>query len=346
MTPSRQTSRITWPLWWLAALATMVFLREAASLCIPIVVALLIASALSPLVAALRQTALPNALAVVTVMALTLGALGGGVYATKGQLREAVESLPDAVRRGRELIAAQWQSGPTASLQEAATEWNDGATAPPPAQPPLLQRVAESAMALAGHATVVVFLVFFLLLTGPQLRERIIEAGGDDVATRARMTSILRDIDAQVQRFLLVQAFTAALVAFATWGVLAWLGVEHALMWGLLAGVFNSIPYFGPIIVCGGLFVVGLTQGGGAAEGLRIAGASLVITSLEGWLLNPLLMGRAERMNVLTVFVGLLVWTWIWGAWGTVLAIPLLAVVKSVADHVPAWRRAARLMAA
>jgi predicted PurR-regulated permease PerM len=109
--------------------------------------------------------------------------------------------------------------------------------------------------------------------------------------------------------------------------------------------VFNSIPYFGPIIVSGGLLVVGLVQGGGITQALQMSAAALVITSLEGWLLTPPLMGKAERMSALAVFLGLLLWTWIWGAWGTILAVPMLVIVKSVADHVPRLRPIGRLMA-
>jgi predicted PurR-regulated permease PerM len=123
------------------------------------------------------------------------------------------------------------------------------------------------------------------------------------------------------------------------------MGVQNAAIWGALAGLFNSIPYFGPVIVSGGLFVVGLTQGGGVSQALQMAGAALVITSLEGWLLTPPLMGKAERMSVLAVFLGLLLWTWIWGAWGTLLAVPMLVIVKAVADHVPRLKPIGRLMA-
>jgi predicted PurR-regulated permease PerM len=100
------------------------------------------------------------------------------------------------------------------------------------------------------------------------------------------------------------------------------MGLQHAAMWGILAGAFNSIPYFGPVIVSGGLLVVGLVQGGGVAQALQMSAAAVVITSLEGWLLTPPLMGKAERMSALAVFLGLLLWTWLWGAWGTILAVP------------------------
>jgi predicted PurR-regulated permease PerM len=114
---------------------------------------------------------------------------------------------------------------------------------------------------------------------------------------------------------------------------------------GIAAGVFNSIPYFGPIIVSGGLFLVRLVQDGGTAQAFRMTGAALVITTLEGWLLTPPLMGKAEDMNALAVFLGLLFWTWIWGAWGTILAVPMLVIVKAVADHTPSLKPLGRLMA-
>jgi predicted PurR-regulated permease PerM len=56
-------------------------------------------------------------------------------------------------------------------------------------------------------------------------------------------------------------------------------------------------------------------------------------------------MGKAERMSALAVFLGLVLWTWLWGAWGTLLAVPMLVVLKSVADHVDSWKPLGRLMA-
>jgi predicted PurR-regulated permease PerM len=116
-------------------------------------------------------------------------------------------------------------------------------------------------------------------------------------------------------------------------------------VWGILAGAFNSIPYFGPVIVSGGLLLVGLVQGGGLWQAVQMSGAALVITSLEGWLLTPPLLGKAERMSALTVFIGILLWTWIWGAWGTILAVPMLVILKTIGDRVEPLRPIGRLMA-
>jgi predicted PurR-regulated permease PerM len=210
---------------------------------------------------------------------------------------------------------------------------------------PLLQRAITAIFTLAGTLVVIFFLVFFLLLSGHHVGNRVVDIAGSEPDRRRMAAGIISDINAQIQRYLLVLLFTAVVVAIATWGVLAWLGVQHAAMWGILAGVFNSIPYFGPVIVSGGLFVVGIVQGGGVTQALQMSGAAIVITSLEGWLLTPPLMGKAERMSALVVFLGLLLWTWVWGGWGTVLAVPMLVVIKSVADHLEPLRPVGRLMA-
>lgn len=186
--------------------------------------------------------------------------------------------------------------------------------------------------------------MFFLLISGHQVKKRIVELAGPDLKRRQTTATIIEDINAQIQRYLMVLFVTAVIVGMLTWGVLAWMNVPHAVMWGLLAGVFDSIPYFGPIIVSGGLFVVGIVQGGGMREALQMSGAAILITSLEGWLLTPTLMGKAEHMSALAVFLGLLLWTWVWGGWGTLLAVPMLVIIKSVADHAERLRAVGRLM--
>lgn len=196
----------------------------------------------------------------------------------------------------------------------------------------------------AGLVLPLVFLVFFLLQGGPRAVDQIV-ALGRTPARRDTLRTIVGDIRHQVQQFLLVTLFTAVVVAVATFAVLAWMQVAHAWVWGVLAGLFNVVPYFGPVVVSGGMFAVGLVQQGDAGQAVKMAGAALAITALEGWVITPPLMGRAERMSVLSVFVGLLLFSWLWGAWGTLLAVPMLAAVKAVGDHVDGLKGLGRLLA-
>jgi predicted PurR-regulated permease PerM len=88
--------------------------------------------------------------------------------------------------------------------------------------------------------------------------------------------------------------------------------------------------------------------GGGRRQitlGWSTAWVLLVITTLEGWLLTPVLLGKAARMNTLAVFLGLLAWSWVWGVWGTLLAVPMLAALKSVCDHVESVHPVSELLA-
>ena len=365
-------------LWILAVIAILFFLRAASQLLIPIALGVLLSYALEPVVAWLERHRVPRFAGAALVMLILLGSSAWGVYSLKDNAAAALEALPEAARRAREMVTSNAGTGPAASIQEAASVLQgkpaEGASAKPPAQAEggktdanrdpgsaaagqsgsagmpsgamsAVQRGVGSIFAFAGHLMVVVFLIFFLLLSGHHVRNRIVEVSGPDKDGQRLAARIIDDVNAQIQRFLLVRLVTSAVVAIATWAALAFMGVQNAAVWGILAGVFNSIPYFGPVIVSGGLLVVGLVQGGGMAQALQMSGAALAITTLEGWLLTPPLMGKAERMSLLTVFLGLLLWTWIWGAWGTILAVPMLVVLKSIGDHVEALRPIGRLMA-
>ena len=357
----------------IAVIAVVFLLRAASQLLIPIVIAVLISYALEPVVAWAARRHVHRMISAGVLLALLLGIFGWGVYSLRDDLKKAVQSLPETARRARELIWSQDESSAGSQLRKAANELQGSGGSDRPQdergaaggtgaaegsgnqdgqQPPLagstgdwVQRAVGSVLALAGHTTVIFFLVFFLLASGDHFRKRFVEIAGTRLERRRITATIIDDIDSQIQRFLLVRLLTAALVALATWGVLAWMGVQQAAVWGILAGVFNSIPYFGPIIVSGGLVLVGLVQAGDPVQALKMAGAALVITSLEGWLVTPALLGKAERMHVLVVFVGVLVWSWIWGAWGTILAVPMMVVLKAVADRVDSMKAISRLMA-
>jgi predicted PurR-regulated permease PerM len=327
-------------LWILAVLATVLFLRTAKALVIPIALALLISYALEPVVAWLERHRVPRMAGAALVLLLILGAGAGGANTLRDDALQIVEALPQAVQRARDMVVSKL--GPRAEVIHKATSGLGKAPGTPsggagnlehadrvtgtsgPITSSLVERGVAAVFALAGHLVVIFFLIYFLLISGHHVRNRLVEIAGPDAGRRRTTSTIIDDINAQIQRYLLVLLVTAVIVSLATWAALAWMNVQHAAMWGILAGVFNSIPYFGPVIASGGLFAVGMTQGG-MAQALQMSGAAIVITSLEGWLITPPLMGKAERMSALAVFLGL--------------------IIKSVADHVEGLKPVGRLMA-
>jgi predicted PurR-regulated permease PerM len=199
-------------------------------------------------------------------------------------------------------------------------------------------------VAALGQLVLVLFLVYFLLASGDLYRRKLVKIVGPSLTDKKLTVQILSEIDRQIGMFLLVQVFTSTIVALATWLAFRALGVEQAAAWGLLAGVFNSIPYFGPVIVTAGTSVVALLQFGSLRMAIIVGGVSLLITSLEGFLLTPWLTSRAARMNAVAIFVGLLFWGWVWNVWGMLLAVPMLMVIKAVCDHVEDFKGVGELL--
>jgi predicted PurR-regulated permease PerM len=186
----------------------------------------------------------------------------------------------------------------------------------------------------AGELTMIMFLVYFLLSTGDLYKRKFVKIGGDTLTRKKVTVQILDEINTQIENYLVTTLWTSLLVAALTAIALSWLGLQEWLFWGIVAGVLNTIPYFGPVIVSSALFVVGYLQFNAVAPALYVSAAALAVTSLEGWLLTPVLMGRAARMNPVAIFVGLLFWSWVWGAWGVVLAVPMMMMLKAVCDRV------------
>jgi len=187
---------------------------------------------------------------------------------------------------------------------------------------------------LASRLAMVCFLAYFLLLADDLFKRKLVKHASSTLAGKKITVSVLEAIGGQIERFMLVQIFTSCIVGVATGVALWWLGLENPGVWGLAAGIFNSIPYFGPLIVTAGLAVVALLQFGAFGMTALIAGVALLITSLEGWVLTPALVGRTAQMNRVAVFAGLLFWSWMWGVWGTLLAVPMMMVLKAICDHV------------
>jgi len=335
----------------LALAAVIMMLRYMQEVFVPLVLGGLLFYALDPLVDWMERHKVPRALGASLVILALVGGLSSGAYALRFQVMAVVEQLPLAAQRFREAFRDQdGQAGTLSKMQEAAKEiektadsvaGNDarrGVTKVQIEEPAFAARAylwagSLGAVSLAGQALMVLLLTFFLLLSDDLFKRKLVE--GIPTFARKKLTvQVLDQIADQIERFLLVQVFTSVVVGVATWAALWAIGLQQPAVWGLMAGVFNSIPYFGPVIVTGGLTVVAFLQFGTFTMALAVAGIALTITSLEGWLLTPTLLSRAANMNQVSVFVGLIFWSWIWGVWGMLLAVPMLMVVKSVCDHV------------
>lgn len=332
------------------AFGVIIFLlRYMSELLAPVAFGLLLFYALDPAVDGLERIRVPRWIGAAVALGITMLTILGGAYALQDEAMTVINQLPAGARRVTTLLERRPREAPGAleRVEQAAEELaKTDAPKPPPGVVPvqvqpqpvtatgLLWSGSMGAVSALNQAVMILFLTYFTLLSDKMFRRKFVELAGPTLTKKKITLDIIDNISSQIGRFLLVQIFTSVIVGLATWAALAALGLRQAALWGLLAGVFNSIPYYGPLIVSGGLAMVAFLQFGTVYMMLIFAGVSLVITSLEGWLLTPLLMGKVASMNRVAVFVGLLFWSWAWGVWGMLLAVPMMMSIKVFCDHV------------
>jgi predicted PurR-regulated permease PerM len=338
----------------LATLATVFMLHWASAVFIPVMVGLLFSYGLSPVVDWLARRRIPRALsAAVLVLGIVSGA-GATVYSLSDDAGKLVESLPMATQKLRQSIRAMQgkQDNTLTTMQKAASQLEQAAEDSSRAAPVDrgVQRVqiekprfavrdylwtgTMGLLAMLGQVGVVALITFFLMASGDTFRRKLMKLAGPTLSRKKVTLQALNEIHDQIQRYLLVQIFTSGVVGIATWLCFLAIGLEQAAVWGIAAGVLNLVPYLGNVIITAGSAMVGFLQFGSLEMAFLVAGISLVINSIEGFLLMPWLTSRASKMNPVAIFVGVLAWGWLWGAWGLLLGVPILMVIKAICDRV------------
>ena len=337
----------------IAFLAGLFMLHWAKAVFIPFMVGLVFSYALSPIVNWLESRRIPRVLGAGVLLLALMGAIGSTAYSLSDEAAQLVDSLPAAVQKFRQTIKTR-QGGagnPLESVQKAAAQIEQAAQESSVASTSrgLTRVVIEPAgfnikdylwtgtiglATLAGQTTVVIFLTYFLMVSGNTFRRKLIKLAGPSLSSKKITLHALDEITGQIQRYLQVQLATSALVGVLT-GLALWgLGLVNAAVWGIASAVLNLVPYVGSIVMAVLSGGVAFLQFGSSNMAMLVVGASLVIHTIVGNLITPWLTGRASRMNPVAVFVGLLAWGWLWGVWGLLLGMPILMIVKSVCDRI------------
>ncbi len=341
----------------IAVLSAVILFRYAQELFVPIVLAVLIAYALTPMVDWLARLQIPRAIAAACVVLAFLGGTGYGLYSLRGQADAVIDVLPEAVQKARQTLQV-FRRAPAgsvstlnklrrtaAAIEQTAADATSASAAPPGVARVQIEQTGfrvqdyfwSGTMGFLGFLSQLVmvsFLVFFALASGDLFKRKLVKIIGTRVSEKRVTLEAINEINRQIERFLQIQILTGALVGAVTTLTLWALGVNQPVFWGLVAGLLNSIPYFGAIIVSSGLALVAFLQFGTLSMTVEVAGATLVITSLEGFLLTPTLMGKAAGINGVAMFLSLLFWSWLWGVVGTIVAVPIMMAIKTTCDRI------------
>ena len=343
----------------LAVIAAIFLLHWGAPFFIPLFVALLIAYALAPLVDALTRFVRWRVLSATLVVTAALALIGAGAWSWSDDVQRLWDQVPVAAKAisGSFRKMARAPASPVAEVKKAAAEIESFAQTGKPGAPPapaaapstisfwgLVWQGGKGVLVAASQVMVVVFLVFFMLASGDLFKRKLVKIAGTTLAQKKITVEMIDEIDAQVRRYLVVVLVSNVLVGAFTWIAFRMMGVNYAELWGVAAAILHTAPYFGPAIIAVGTLVAGFLQYGDWSQAFLVAGVSIVVATLVGSIFTTWLASRQTEMNTTATFVGLLFFGWIWGLWGILLGIPLLAIVKTVCDHRDEWRPVSELL--
>jgi predicted PurR-regulated permease PerM len=343
----------------LAMIAGIALLHFGAPFFIPLFLAVLIAYALSSVTDALTKLVRWRVVAAALVVGGLLGLMGVGAWAWSDDIAALWNRVPEAVKTiSTSLKRAAQKPSPVAEVKKAAAEIESIAQTGKPAPPAttvapapsttsfwgLVWTGGKNAIVVMSQFISVVFLVFFMLASGDLFKRKLVRMFGDTLSEKKVTVQMIDEIDAQIRRYLVVIVVSNLMVGFGTWIAFRMMGVNYAELWGLVAGILHTAPYFGPAIIAVTSLIAGFLQFGTWPQAFGVAGASILIATLVGSVFATWLSARQTRMNTTATFVGLLFFGWIWGLWGILLAIPILAIVKTVCERSEAWQPVAELL--
>jgi predicted PurR-regulated permease PerM len=330
----------------IACLLLLFALSYAKGVLAPLMLALLAALALAPPVRMLSRV-VPRWLAsAVVVIGLTAG-IGFTAYLLSDEVAAFSRRLPTIVRDLRHAVqSASPRQGLLRQLQQAVSELEQsaGPAAPTNATPVTIvepvdvQRGvlsgARSVGGYLGQGLMMLFLIYFLLASGEMFKQKLVKLSSQRLSQRKITLQMIEEINTKIGRFVFYQAWSGLLVGVLTWLAFTWLGVRYAGLWGVAAGVLNCVPYAGPTLILAASAAAAFIQFKSVGMVALVSGVSVGITGLEGFLLAPTMLGQAAKVNSVAVFVAIMFWGWLWGGVGLIIAVPVLMIVKTIADHV------------
>jgi predicted PurR-regulated permease PerM len=346
----------------LSTLAIIAALDYAQSFVISVLLGILLAYTLNPLVEMQERIRIPRFAAATLVMVFVLWGTGQAVYSLRYQAESIIEMLPQAANKLS--IELTRVTGPLSNLQKvqnAASKVEEAANTVAHQKPPThVSRImiedpifkienfilsgSLELVAFAGQAIMVVFLTYFLLLSGDTFKRKLVKLTGPSL-TRKRITvHIIDDINISIQKYLFMLLVTNLLVVLMTWLALEALGLNNAGVWSVAAGLLHLVPYFGPLITAVVTGIAAFLQFNSLLMAVSIAGATVLIAVFVGIFVTTWMTGRIAKMNASAVFISLLFWGWLWGIWGMLLSIPIIVIVKVVSQHIEQLHPVAELL--
>ncbi len=323
----------------LLLLALLYTITISKTLLIPLVLAAFIGLALNPIVAAGTRVHLPRWLSACVLMVGLLAGISTGVsllaQPAVGWFHGAPAAIKTLVPKFRNVTK------PLEAANRATQTLVNGTSRATVAAPAPMTisawDVVSTAPTVLAAVLSVFLLVFFFLIYGDTMLRRLVEIA-PSFAYKRHAVEIVRNIQSEVSRYLLTAFLINGALGGITAGMLHLYGLPDALLWGAVAMFANFIPYVGALFTTIVLAVVSMLYAKDVSLQVFLPALTFAgITALEGNVITPLIQGRSMRLSPIAILLWLLVWGWLWGIPGALLAVPMLTCTKLICERVRGW---------
>lgn len=309
----------------------------AAHMLLPVMFAFLLQLLLQPVIRALGKLHVPRAAAALVVLLAVSGAIATLVSSVAVPASEWIAKAPESLPRLEQRLYVLRE--PIDKMQKATKEVEKMAAGPGTTGEVVVKGPELSALLfsstrafLIGLGTTIV-LLFFLLMSGDLFLRRLVEIL-PHFRDKKQAVEISHEIERNISAYLVTISLMNAAVGLATGIATYFCGLADPILWGTLAFVLNYVLILGPLTGVAIFFLAGLLTFDTVWQALLPAGIYLAIHLIEGESITPMLLARRFTLNPVLVILSLIFWYWMWGVAGALLAVPMLATFKIIADRI------------
>jgi predicted PurR-regulated permease PerM len=310
---------------------------------LPVATAFVFAVILAPICTVLERIRIPAAISALLAIIVAGAIIYAGFALVARPAARWIDKAPETLAQAQTQISKLRK--PLKTVEDLSNQVNNLSIVPnaPKARtvvlegPGLTQSLIASAQTILVQAAFILILTYFFLLTRQELRQKMI-AFQRKQSDRVRTARAFRDVERGVGGYFVIFTLINIAGGVAVWLACWALGLPEPLMWGGLSALLNFIPFLGPALTVGLLALAGLSTFDTLLQDAYPVLAYIAISFVQANIVTPAVMSRRMTLNPLGVMLAVSFWTWIWGPVGALIALPLLIMLKVVADHTPALK--------
>ncbi|MGJ8616637.1 MAG: AI-2E family transporter [Sulfitobacter sp.] len=321
----------------LAILSVFVVAYFARDLILPILLGFLMALTLSPINRSMQKIGIPAGLSAAVLILLSASVIFGMLYFAGEVARSWTQDVPGIMRELQQKLRGISET--IDAVQDASEKVQDATVAKKPGtqevvvRPPgLLNSAVSVALSTVATAGVALGLALFLLASGDLFYAKLVQAF-PTMREKKRALATVYGVERQVSGYLLTITIINAGLGLVVWGALWLLGLEYAYFWGIAAFLLNYLPILGGLA---GTVLVGVHAiifFDSLSYALLAPIAYQVLTSSEAQFVTPYMIGKRMELNIVAVFLTVVLWGWLWGIAGALVAVPFLLIFKVFCDN-------------